>query len=156
MPRLASDQESLEHLHDIRKGWFAIVRGGDVRELIQALNETVVRRVPPPGEVPKIRGAIRAFSFHWSNGQGKWDVITVREFPHGIDGAEFVVFVGRHGLSPLGKPWTLGHMKEVAQRLNKHPGYASSPDSARRVTTVTPEMIARVAAKVLDRYPTQW
>ncbi len=124
--------EPLVSQADNRKGWFVIEAGGDIASVTQALNAQMVRRVPPPQQVVKVRGTHKAFSFHWSNAQAQWDVIMVREFPWGIDGAEFFVFTTKAAKSPLGKTWSLAEMRYVAKGLNKHPGYAQSPESARR------------------------
>lgn len=114
-----------------REKGFAVLHGqGSLQEVARALGQSVVKRVPGPGSVPKLRGAVRAFSFHWSNAQAAWSVISVREFPWGIDGAEFILFVGQDTQSPLGKVWTLPEMQHVAKMLPNHPGYA---DSAERV-----------------------
>ena len=130
--RLAAAAEPVEYDAEARKGWFFLHSGGDIGALTHALDQEMVRRVPPPQQVAKARGAHKAFSFHWSNAQAKWDVIMVREFPWGIDGAEFIVFTGKKALSPVGKTWSLAEMRYVAKGLNKHPGYAQSPESARR------------------------
>lgn len=129
----ASPADDMVYRAEPRKGWLSIDSGGDIAKLAQTLNLEMIRRVPPPQRVGKIPGAKKAFSFHWSNAQGKWDVIAVRDFPWDIDGAEFFVFVGAKATSPTGKLWTLTEMQYVAQKLNKHPGYASSPESTRRV-----------------------
>ncbi len=105
-----------------RDGWIRIDAGGDIQELTTALNKYMVAVVPSPQQVDKVTGAVKAFSFHWSNAQNKWDVISAKGFPWGIDGAEFIVFVGKNALSPLGKPWGLAEMSYVAKSLHRHPG----------------------------------
>jgi hypothetical protein len=75
------------------------------------------------GPVMKPKGAVRAFSFQWSNAQQAWDVILVRpgEFPRTQDLAEFTLFLGPEALSPLGKLWSLVEMKYVAKALKPLP-----------------------------------
>ncbi len=124
--RVAIESEPLDFVANRPKGWCAIKSGGDVASLTQALNDWVLRGVPSPQEVSKVKGATKGFSFHWSNAQGKWHVITVPSFPWGIDGAEFILFVGRNARSPLGKAWSLTEMRYVAKNLRNHPGYAFS------------------------------
>lgn len=108
---------------------------GDIQDVIIALKQSVMKRIPEPGNVPKIRGAMKAFSFHWSNSQNAWDVIAIREFPWGIDGAEFILFVGADAVSPLGKIWTLTEMKYVAKGLPRHPSAPSSTSWGLRSAT---------------------
>jgi hypothetical protein len=107
-------------------GYATLHGDGDIQDVIDALKQSVMRRIPAPNNVPKIRGALKAFSFHWSNAQNAWDVIAVRDFPWGIDGAEFILFVGSDALSPLGKVWTLTEMKYVAKGLPRHPNAPSA------------------------------
>ena len=117
----------------VREHGYVTLHGtGSIHDVTVALAQSVIRRLPGPKAVPKIRGALKAFSFHWSNAQRSWDVIGVREFPWDIDGAEFIVFVGADALSPLGKVWTLTEMKYVAKALPDHPGFANSPESGDR------------------------
>jgi len=100
---------------------YAMLHGtGNTQDVTAALKQSVMRRIPEPGNVPKVRGAVKAFSFHWSNVQNAWDVIIIRDFPWGIDGAEFILFVGPDALSPLGEVWTLTEMKYVAKGLPRH------------------------------------
>ena len=113
-----------------RKGWAMLQSGGSIKTLTDALNMHMVRRVPPPGEVPKVTGAVKAFSFHWSNAQAKWDAIAIRDFPWSIDGAEFILFLGKNAVSPVGKSWSLSEMRYIAQGLNHHPGFASAVRAA--------------------------
>jgi len=68
--------------------------------------------------------SVKSFNFHWSNAQGKWDV--VMNFGPNIDGSEFVLYAPTTSLSPLGKPWSLVEMKYVAKNLTEHPGYGFS------------------------------
>ena len=112
----------LEMYVNTRKGYALIHGGGNIREITEEINRTMTRNVPNPQQVGKVRGAKKAFSFHWSNAQNKWDVISVRDFPWGIDGAEFIVFVGKDAKSPVDKPWTLSEMRYVAKGLMNHPG----------------------------------
>jgi hypothetical protein len=116
-----------------RKGYALLLEGGDIDELARALSAGMVRNIPSPMSVSKLRGAVKAFSFHWSNGQAAWDVISVtRDLPWGLDGAEFVLFIGRNALSPVGKLWTLSEMRYVAKKLVDHPGYAGSMEGGQR------------------------
>ena len=116
-----------------RRGYAFLQSGGDVNDLARALSNGLVRHMPPPMPVAKVRGAAKAFSFHWSNAQNAWDVIPVKDFPWGLDGAEFILFTGRKALSPLGKSWSLAEMRYVAKKLAAHPGAAVSMESMRRV-----------------------
>lgn len=116
----------MELLQAPRKGFAFLTEGGDIAELTRALNAGMVRRPPPPMKVAKARGAAKAFSFHWSNAQAEWDVISAREFPWPLDGAEFILFVGRKAVSPTGKLWSLTEMRYVAKKLANHPGFAFS------------------------------
>jgi len=116
----------MELLQAPRKGYAFLAEGGDIDELSRALNAGMIRHMPSPGNVPKVKGAVKAFSFHWSNAQAEWDVISIRDFPWGIDGAEFVLFVGRKAVSPTGRPWSLTEMRYVAKKLVNHPGFAFS------------------------------
>ena len=77
--------------------------------------------------------ATRGFSFHWSNAQAKWDVISANDPTWNLDGAEFVVYFKVGVLSPLGKPWTLKEMQYVAQRLPPHPGFSRAVMASRVV-----------------------
>ena len=122
----------LEMEVNTRKGYALIRGGGNIREITEALNKTMVRNVPPPQNVSKIPGARKAFSFHWSNAQNKWDVISVaKSLPWGLDGAEFVVFVGKDAFSPVDKLWTLSEMRYVAHGLMAHPGSSFAVRAAR-------------------------
>lgn len=107
-------------------GYVTLHGTGSIREVTAALAQSVLRRMPGPKAVPKVKGFLKAFSFHWSNAQRAWSVIGVREFPWDIDGAEFVVFVGADAMSPLGKIWSLVEMQYVAKALPEHPGFANS------------------------------
>jgi len=114
----------MELLQNPRQGFAFLTEGGDIDEIARALNTKLLLHLPPSGKVAKARGAAKAFSFHWSNAQKAWDVISVRSFPWGIDGAEFILFVGRNAVSPTGKLWALPEMRYVAKKLRNHPGYA--------------------------------
>lgn len=114
----------MELTQDPRKGYVFLTEGGDIDELARALNAGIIRRPPSPMRVAKVKGAVKAFSFHWSNAQAAWDVIPIRDFPWGLDGAEFILFVGRKAVSPTGKLWSLTEMRYVAKKLANHPGYA--------------------------------
>lgn len=85
----------------------------------------------------------KGFSFHWSNAQGKWDVIPANDGTWGLDGAEFLLYVRADALSPLDKPWSMKEMQYVAKELPPHPGYASSTESW-----------SRVARRVVSRFLT--
>lgn len=82
---------------------------------IQRMNEYGAKVVTKPA------GAAKAFNFAWSNAQGAWHVMALRDFPYHQDANEFTLFIGREALSPLGKPWSLTEMQYVAKRLNRHP-----------------------------------
>jgi hypothetical protein len=64
----------------------------------------------------------RGFSFHWSNAQAAWDVITANDPTWVLDGAEFLVYCRPDALSVAGKPWTLKDMIIISQHLPPHPG----------------------------------
>lgn len=128
------------------KGYALLIGGGAVRDLTAYLNKTMVRHVPSPQKVGKVRGALKAFSFHWSNAQNAWDVISVsRDLPWGLDGAEFILFIGPKALSPVGKLWTLAEMRYVAKGLNPHPGAAFAV-RATMVSRVTQRYAVQKAA----------
>lgn len=135
--------EPLNLTSNIRQGYVFVNSGGTIDDLVQELNRQVIPRIPNPQQVGKPRGAAKGFSFHWSNGQGAWSVIAVRDYPWGLDGAEFFVFTGPKAASPVGKSWSLAEMKYVAKKLRPHPGYANSPESAFRTLT------ARVSRRFL-------
>lgn len=77
----------------------------------------------------------KGFSFHWSNAQAKWDVISANDATWGLDGAEFILYVRADALSPLNKPWSLKEMEYVAVTLPAHPGFSSSMRMAQRVAS---------------------
>jgi len=108
-------------------GFVFLRQGGSIEGLARGLN-AITRRMPEPQQVARVRGAVKAFNFYWSNAQAKWGVITAPlvEFPWGLDGSEFILFLGKEAFSPLGRVWTLPEMKYVAQKLNPHAGFASS------------------------------
>lgn len=135
---------------DPAHGLALINEGGNIADLVRELNAQMVRRMPRPQQVQRLRGAAKAFSFHWSNGQAAWDVIALKgsDMPWGLDGAEFVVFVGAKAFSPVGKLWTLTEMQYVAKQLNPHPGYASSFESGQRRIHAA---VARIASRYLAR-----
>jgi len=132
-----------------RKGYAFLTEGGDIDELARTLTAGMVKHVPSPMQVGKLRGATKAFSFHWSNAQGAWSVITLRDFPWGLDGAEFILFAGAKATSPVGKSWSLAEMKYVAKKLAPHPGYAGSMEGgqARRAM----ERVARRFMASVDK-----
>lgn len=107
-------------------GYAFLKDGGDIDELARALSAGMVRHVPSPMDVSKVRGAVKAFSFHWSNAQAKWDVVVWKDFPWHLDGAEFVLFIGKDAMSPLDQLWSLAEMKYVAKKLGQHPGFGFS------------------------------
>jgi len=113
-------------IQEPRKGYAFLLEGGTIDGVAHGLGAGIVKHVPSPMVVPKVRGAGKAFSFHWSNASAAWDVIVWKDFPAHLDGAEFILFTGRTALSPLDKPWSLAEMRYVATRLPPHPGYASS------------------------------
>lgn len=119
----------MELVQEPRRGYAFLTEGGEIEELARALSAGIVRHMPGPMSVNKVRGAVKAFSFHWSNAQRAWDVVAWRDFPWSLDGAEFILFLGRNALSPLGKPWSLAEMRYVAKKLAQHPGFASSMES---------------------------
>lgn len=111
---------------NLRMGTATVQGQGSVQDLTLALNRQLINRVPGTfGErsLPGGRGKVKAFSFHWSNAQGAWDVIAVRE-PWSADGAEFMLYAPPTALSPLGKPWSLKEMEYVAAKLQPHSGYS--------------------------------
>lgn len=109
-----------------QRGYAFLQSGGDIDELARALTTGMVRHVPSPMDVPRIKGAVKAFSFHWSNAQARWDVVIWKDFPWGLDGAEFILFIGKDALSPLDQLWSLAEMKYVAKKLGQHPGFGFS------------------------------
>lgn len=102
-----------------------------------------LRALVTPTTVTKPRGT-RGFSFHWSNAQASWDVVSWNDASWHTDGAEFLVYFTKDALSPLGKPWSLKEMQYVAKMLPEHPGYAFSMEGAARVAGAI-----RVAARFL-------
>jgi len=117
-------------VHEPRKGYSFIVEGGDIDELAQELNRSMLPHIPQPMEVPKVRGAVKAFWFSWSNGQAAWDAVAWKDFPWHLDGSGFFVFLGKNALSPLKKLWSATEMNYVARKLTNHPGYYGSPESS--------------------------
>lgn len=109
-----------------RLGFAFLFDGGDIDGLAKTLGMGIVKHIPGDIEVPRARGSVRAFSFHWSNAQKAWDVVIWKDFPQHLDGAEFILFMGKDALSPVGKPWSLAEMLYVAKKLPHHPGFASS------------------------------
>ena len=108
-----------------------VVGTGDPREMARVLGGHF-RGLLRPMTVQKPKGT-RGFSFHWSNAQAKWDVITANDPTWGLDGAEFLVYFRPDALSPLGKPWSLKEMQYVASNLPVHPGAEFAMRAARRV-----------------------
>jgi hypothetical protein len=113
-----------------RRGYAFLTEGGDIDELAQELNRNMIPHIPQPMEVPKVRGAVKAFWFSWSNGQAAWDATAWKDFPWHLDGSGFFLFLSKTALSPLNKLWSATEMNYVARKLTNHPGYASSPESA--------------------------
>lgn len=109
---------------DKRFGTATVSGTGSVRELAKLLSRHIVHLTGAGARaVPRPRGKLKAFSFHWSNAQSEWDVIlaTTDMLPH-TDGSEFILFCPLTSLSPLGKPWSLVEMRYVAKYLAGHPG----------------------------------
>jgi hypothetical protein len=103
-------------------------------ELAREISHNMVLRLHgTPAVVHWQKGAVRAFSFHWSNGSAAWSVIRLpkAEFPMSQDGADFILFLSPTALSPLGSLWTIIEMKYVAKALRQHPGFAGSPEGGR-------------------------
>ena len=105
-----------------------------IDELTRALNADILRLRASTRNILRPRGAVKGFSFHWSNAQAAWDVIPVtRDMGRMVDGAEFYLWCMPGAVSNLGKPWRLSEMEHVASKLRHHPGYASSFDGGRRI-----------------------
>jgi len=97
----------------------------------------------------KPRGT-RGFSFHWSNAQAKWDVISANDPTWALDGAEFILYVHPTALSPLNKSWTLKEMQYIAASLPPHPGFSRAVMAARvaaRFIAASPDRMDERSAK---------
>jgi len=119
-----------------RRGYAYLMKSNDtpLTDIVKELNQWMIPKLHgAPTTVPGMKNAVKAFSFHWSNAQAKWDVIPARkgEFPFSQDGADFIMFLSDTALSPLGSLWTLTEMKYVAKALRPHPGYAESVEGGR-------------------------
>lgn len=125
------------------KDWPVIIPEMDIRLLTHEISKHL-RTLVIPAVVAKPRG-YRGFSFHWSNAQRAWDVISANDPSWQTDGAEFLVYFAKDALSPLGKPWSLKEMEYVAKTLPDHPGFANSMESSRMASA------SRVTAKFLER-----
>lgn len=109
----------------LRDGVFALDGQGEIRDIVAQLNRLLPRLSSMPRSgIKNSTKSVKSFNFHWSNAQGKWDV--VMNFNSDIDGSEFVLYAPTTSLSPLGKPWSLMEMKYVAKNLTEHPGYGFS------------------------------
>lgn len=98
--------------------------------LLEGSIQTLAREIPHhyrgllrPHQVQKPKGA-RGFSFHWSNAQNAWDVISAKDPTWDLDGAEFLLYFLPGALSPVGRPWSLKEMEYIAHSLPAHPGAA--------------------------------
>lgn len=109
----------------LRDGVFVLDGQGEIRDIVTQLNRLLPRMTSMPRSgIKNSTKSVKSFNFHWSNAQGKWDV--VMNFGPVIDGSEFVLYAPTTSLSPLGKPWSLVEMKYVAKNLTEHPGYGFS------------------------------
>lgn len=77
----------MDLIQEPRRGFAFLTEGGDIDELARALTAGIIRHMPAPMTVNKVRGAVKAFSFHWSNAQAAWDVVAWKDFPWGLDWA---------------------------------------------------------------------
>lgn len=151
--KVASERESGELFLEVnpRLGSCVLRGNGDMREVAQVLTRFMVPKLLGVGGrvIPKPRGKYRGFDFHWSNGQGAWDVIAATPNME-VDGATFVLWCPLDGssLSPLGRPWSLKEMQYVAKYLGPHPGFAYSYEGSRRYLSAQ-----RVAFRYLNRTP---
>jgi hypothetical protein len=100
-----------------------VLRGvADLNEIAPMINRVLPRISLEPTSIPKPKSAGKAYHFHWSNAQAKWDVIPVREYPTSTDGSEFVLFIPKGVMNPVYEgPWTLRDMQVVARKLYPHP-----------------------------------
>lgn len=100
-----------------------VLRGvADLNDIASLINRVLPRISLDPTSIPKPKSAGKAYSFHWSNAQAKWDVIPVRAYPTSTDGSEFMLFIPKGVMNPVYEgPWTLRDMQVVARRLNPHP-----------------------------------
>ena len=100
-----------------------VLRGvADLNEIAPLINRVLPRISLEPTSIPKPKSAGKAYHFHWSNAQAKWDVIPVREYPTSTDGSEFVLFIPKEVMNPVYEgPWTLRDMQVVARKLYPHP-----------------------------------
>ena len=100
-----------------------VLRGvADLNEIAPLINRVLPRISLEPTSIPKPKSAGKAYHFHWSNAQAKWDVIPVREYPTSTDGSEFVLLIPKEVMNPVYEgPWTLRDMQVVARKLQPHP-----------------------------------
>ena len=120
---------------DRQRGSCTLKGTGTVVEVARDLTRYFLRHLSGVGtrSVPKPVGKMKGFSFHWSNAQAAWDVITATSADLSmVDGADFILFCPLTTLSPLGRPWSLTEMKYVAKALGNHPGYGSSMEGGQR------------------------
>lgn len=109
------------------KGYILVKSGGGIKLLTRLVNKAMGRILSLGGmTVRRPQGSNRGFSFHWSNAQAKWDVISANDSEWMVDGAEVLVYFDKGSVSPVGKPWTLAEMRYVAAALDKHPGFEFS------------------------------
>jgi hypothetical protein len=109
----------------LRDGVFVLDGQGEIRDIVAQMNRLLPRMTSMSRSgIKNSTKSVKSFNFHWSNAQGKWDV--VMNFGPDIDGSEFVLYAPTTSLSPLDKPWSLTEMKYVAKNLTEHPGYGSS------------------------------
>ena len=120
--------ETLSVTVDRNLGTIIVSGEGSIETLTHAINLQLISKVRyfPSHTLPGMKGKVKAFSFHWSNAQAAWDVISVRESSWSTDGAEFILYSPPQATSPLGKPWTLKEMQYVAKKLLPHPGFANA------------------------------
>jgi hypothetical protein len=100
-----------------------VLRGvADLNQIAPMINRVLPRISLEPANIPKPKTTGKAYNFHWSNAQAKWDVIPVREYPTSTDGSEFVLFIPKGVMNPVYEgPWTLRDMQVVARKLYPHP-----------------------------------
>ncbi len=117
---------------------FRLVAGGDtVETLTEKLGKALTGRMSYGVKtVMKAPGTVKAFNFSWSNGQARWHVMPLRDFPYEQDGSEFTLLIGKDALSPLGRPWSLIEMQYVAKHLRAHPLFDNAADFRRRAAAI--------------------
>ena len=127
--KMADAPADLEVVHDRVKGFSAIKRGGNsIEEIAKELTSHYLRYPPRAMDIHVIKGAVKVFSFRWSNAQRAWDVVIIPKgaFPYSNDGAEIILAIGPEAKSPLNRLWSITEMRYVAKKLRQHPGYANS------------------------------